>query len=124
MFVEVESNPNCEQSICARFKEAGPARSVVQIKVFERKPEGEWCWVTGWGDDIDQPCCPAQAQLVEDSGAGLSYLIFGGLGGIRLKPISVVEEWNITSAEQWGEPYLLLADARDIRYAESDSTDR
>src|SRR5690242_1599315 len=103
MFVEVESNSNCEQSICARFKEAGPARPVVQIKVFDRKPQGEWCWVTAWSDDVDQPRCAAEAQLVEDSGAGLSYLIFGGLGGIRLKPISIAEEWNSTSPNQWGE---------------------
>ena len=118
MFIEVESNPNCEQSLCARFKEIGPARRVLQIKSFERHPQGEWCWVTGWSDDAEQPCCPAQAQRVEDSGAGLSYLIFGGLGGIRLKPVSVTEDWDLQSANQWGEPYLLLADSRDIRYEE------
>lgn len=118
MVVEVEPNRNCEQSVCARFKEAGPARRAMQVKSFERRSEGEWCWVTGWTDDPEQPCCPAHAQRVEDSGAGLAYMVFGGIGGIRLKPVSLAEDWNLNSANQWGEPYLLLADAKDIRYGD------
>ena len=116
MVVEVESNLNCEQSVCARFKEAGPIRQAIQVKTFERRSEGEWCWVTGWTDDPERPCCPAQAQRVEDSGSGLAYLIFGGIGGIRLKPVKLSEDWNLDSPNQWGEPYLLLADTKDIRY--------
>ena len=116
MVVEVEPNPNCEQSVYARFKEAGPARRAVQVKSFERKSEGEWCWVTGWTDDPAYPCCPAQAQRVEDSGAGLAYMVFGGIYGVRLKPVSLSEDWDLNSTNQWGEPYLLLADPNDIRY--------
>ena len=118
MVVEVESNPNCESSLYARFKESGPARRVEQIKTFERRPEGEWCWVTGWTDDPDKPRCAASVQLVEDSGAGLTYLVFGGLWGIRLKPVSLDEDWNLESRNQWGEPYLAVADQRDLHYAE------
>ncbi|MER3423170.1 MAG: hypothetical protein C4293_08020 [Nitrospiraceae bacterium] len=116
MFIEVESNPNCEQSFFARFKEAGPARRVIQVKSFERNPQGEWCWVTGWTDDTEQPCCPAYAQTVEDSGAGFTHLVFGGVWGIRLKPVSLDERWDLESRNQWGEPYLSLADAKDIIY--------
>jgi hypothetical protein len=116
MLVEVDSNLNCEQSVCARFKDAGPARRVAQVKSYERKSEGEWCWVTGWTDDPEQPCCPAHAQRVEDSGSGLASLVFGGIGGIRLKPVSLSEDWDVNSPNQWGEPYLLLADAKDIKY--------
>jgi hypothetical protein len=119
MVVEVEPNPNCEQSVYARFKEAGPVRRAVQVKSFERKSEGEWCWVTGWTDNPAHPCCPAQAQRVEDSGAGLAYMVFGGIYGIRLKPVSLSEDWDLNSTDQWGEPYLLLADHKDIRYEES-----
>ncbi len=68
MVVEVESNPNCESSLYARFKESGPARRVVKVRTFERRSEGEWCWVTGWTDSPDNPRCAAHAQLVEDSG--------------------------------------------------------
>ena len=118
MVVEVESNPNCESSLYARFKESGPARRVEKVRTFERRAEGEWCWVTGWTDDPNKPRCQAQAQLVEDSGSGLTYLVFGGLWGIRLKPVALDEEWNLESRNQWGEPYLALADGRDIKYAE------
>jgi hypothetical protein len=118
MVVEVESNPNCESSLYARFKESGPARRVDKIRIFERRPEGEWCWVTGWTDDPDRPRCAAYAQLVEDSGSGLTYVVFGGLWGIRLKAVAADEDWNLESRHQWGEPYLALADQRDIHYAE------
>jgi hypothetical protein len=118
MVVEVESNPNCESSLYARFRESGPARRVDKIRVFERRPEGEWCWVTGWTDDPDHPRCAAFAQPVEDSGAGLTHVVFGGLWGIRLKPVALDEDWNLESRHQWGEPYLALADRRDIQYAE------
>jgi hypothetical protein len=116
MLLEVESNPNCEQSLFARFKEVGPARRVLQVKAYERNLQGEWCWVTGWTDDANQPCCPAFGQMVEDSGAGLTYLVYGGIWGIRLKPVSLREDWNLESTNQWGEPYLCLADAKDIVY--------
>lgn len=118
MVIEVESNPNCEQSLYARFKEAGPARKVLKIRTFDRKPEGEWCWVTGWTDNPDHPRCAAYAQPVEDSGAGLVYVVFGGIGGIRLKPVGLDEEWSLESARQWGEPYLALADANDLIFEE------
>jgi len=120
MFIEVESNPNCESSLFARFKEVEAARRVVQIKSFERRAEGEWCWVTGWSDDPGQACCPAYVQRVEDSGAGLTHLIFGGIWGIRLKPVALAEDWSLESKNQWGEPYLSLADARDIKYADEE----
>lgn len=118
MVVEVESNPNCESSLYARFRESGPARRVVKVRTFERRSEGEWCWVTGWTDNPDNPRCAAHAQLVEDSGAGLTYLVFGGLWGIRLKPVVLDEDWSLESRGQWGEPYLALADQHDIQYAE------
>ncbi len=118
MFVEVESNPNCEQSVFARFKEAGPAKRVTQVRSYEQNAQGEWCWVTGWTDDPEHPLCPASAQLVEDSGAGLAYLVFGGIWGIRMKPVALAEEWSLRSSRQWGEPYLSLADAKDLRFDE------
>jgi hypothetical protein len=37
MIVEVESNDNCEASVFARFKEAGPARPVAQDYRLERR---------------------------------------------------------------------------------------
>ena len=48
MIVEVEANDNCEASLFARFKEAGPPRQVHQVRLYDRNPSGEWYWVTGW----------------------------------------------------------------------------
>lgn len=118
MIVEVESNDNCETSFFARFKEAGPARPVIQVRLYERNPAGEWYRVTGWSENVEAPACPAYAQLVEDSGAGLAYLVYGGLHGLRFKPLDLDEPWSLTSARQWGEAYLSLSSERDIRYAD------
>jgi hypothetical protein len=118
LIVEVESNENCEASFFARFKEVGPARLVLQVRLYDRNPSGEWYWVTGWSENETTPACPATAQLVEDSGAGLAYLIYGGLYGLRFKPIQPDEPWSLTNPNQWGEAYLSLASDRDLRYAE------
>ena len=118
MIVEVESNDNCEASFFARFKEAGPARSVLQVRLYDRNPAGEWYWVTGWSDNGQTPMCPAYAQLVEDSGSGLAHLVYGGLYGLRFKPMNPDEPWSLTNSRQWGEAYLSLASDRDLRYAD------
>jgi len=116
MFLEVESSENCELSLFLRFKEVGPPKPVVQVKSYERDRKGEWCDVVAYSDDPERPWPTAMAQPVEDSGAGLAILIFGSVGGIRLKPVSCEEDWNLESRDQWGETHLLLADTRDLRY--------
>ena len=118
MIVEVESNENCESSFFARFKEAGPARPVTQVRLYERNPAGEWYWVTGWSDNAETPACQAYAQLIEDSGSGLAHLVYGKIYGLRFKPIAIDEPWNLESPNQWGEAYLSLSSERDLRYAE------
>jgi hypothetical protein len=119
MFVEVESNPNCENSVFLRFKEVAPAQPVSHVKIYERTSRGEWCAVTGWCDDPEQAVCSAYAQKVEDSGAGVTLLVFGGNYGVRLKPENCQDDWELDHPEQWGEAYLSLSDERDIRYEQS-----
>ena len=116
MFVEVESNSNCEASVFLRFKEIAPPKPITHIKIYDRVPRGEWCMVTGWCDDSEQPMCEVFAQNVEDSGAGTATLVFGGNYGIRLQSEENAEPWNLKSAKQWGESYLLLSGDGDIRY--------
>ena len=118
MIVEVESNENCEGSVFARFKEASPARPVLQVRLYDREPAGMWYWVTGWGDNETAPACQAYARLVEDSGSGLAYLVYGGIFGLRFRPTDIEEGWDLASRHQWGEPYLSLAGERDLRYAD------
>jgi hypothetical protein len=117
MIVEVEPNPNCEDGCFARFKEIGPPRPVMQVRLYDRNPAGEWYWVTGWREDPLSPSCPAYVRLVEDSGAGIAHIVYGGLYGLRFKSAGSDEPWTLESAAQWGEPYLSLADAADLRYA-------
>ena len=118
MIVEVESNDNCDASVFARFKEIGPARPVLQVKLYDRNSAGEWYWLTGWSDNAQTPTCQAYAQLVEDSGSGLTRLVYGGIYGLRFKPIDIEEAWSLDSLHQWGESYLSLASERDLRYAD------
>jgi hypothetical protein len=118
VIVEVESNENCEGSVFARFKEIGPARLILQIRLYDRNPAGEWYWVTGWSDDAQTPACPAYAQLVEDSGAGLTHLVYGGAYGLRFRPLDIDGRWSLENPHQWGETYLSLASDRDLRYAD------
>ena len=66
MIVEVESSENCIDGVFARFKEAGPARPVIQVRLYDRNPAGEWYWVTGWTDNSEAPLCPAYGQLAVD----------------------------------------------------------
>lgn len=118
MIVEVESNENCEAGVFARFKEIGPARPVLQVRLYDRNPAGEWYWVTGWSDNKQTPASSACAQLVEDSGAGLTHLVYGGLHGLRFKPLDSKESWSLDSPHQWGDAYLSLASDRDLRYGD------
>jgi hypothetical protein len=45
------------------------------------------------------------------------YLVRGGIWGVRLKAAADDSQWDLKDSRQWGEPYLLLADARDICFA-------
>jgi hypothetical protein len=121
VYVEVDSNPNCEGSVFLRFREQGTAKPVFQVRIYDRISTGEWCSVTGINGESPEELCQAWAQTVEDSGAGIVYLVWGGRWGLRLKPVASHEEWRLDEAGQWGEPYLLLADLRDIRFAEDTS---
>ncbi len=120
MFVEVEHNPNFEGSYFVRFKEVGPARQLTHVKSYERSSRGEWCEVTGWCDDEEEPLCPVYAQKVEDSGAGATYVVFGGNWGIRMRPEGQARAWSLYDDEQWGEGYLSIGEERDLRFLSAD----
>ena len=118
MIVEVESNENCQASFFARFKEIAAARPVAQVRLYDHNPAGAWYWVTGWSDNAATPACQAYVQLVEDSGSGLAHVVYGGLYGLRFKPIQVDEPWSLNSLHQWGDTHLSLASERDLRYGD------
>lgn len=118
MIIEVEANPNCEQGFFGRFKELTQPRPICRIKLYDRRSEGEWCEVTGWCDDSEQPSCTAWTCPVEDSGSGRTHLVYGGIFGVRFKPVGVEEPWSLDSPNQWGEPYVAVADESDLAVTE------
>ena len=76
-------------------------------RVFTADPLGNdcWCEVTGWSEFGQSP---AFAAMAEDSGDGVVLLVYGADDGIRLKRVECQENWRLTSANQWGEPCLML----------------
>src|SRR5437879_6174307 len=104
MYVEVESNPNCGNSVFLRFRELGPARPVGQARVYDRVSTGEWCWVTGWQDDASAPRCPAGAQPGKAPGVGVVILGRGGNGGTRMNRLGRNRPGGLESLRQWAKP--------------------
>ncbi len=109
---EIEENPNCRPSDMMRYREIGPPKKVVQIRLYHEVPEGKLYWVTGWNDQ-GEATPPASVQPVEDSGSGVAYLLQGGNCGLRFKPADRNGPWSLTDPSQWGEPFLLLGDPQD-----------
>jgi hypothetical protein len=97
--VFVDPNPNAPEGCGLRFKATGPSRVVARVRL-----DGRWCRVAGWSGAGE---CPAQAAVVEDSGAGSAVLIHGGELGLRLFP---------DEGEPFGESHLLL-DASAVEWS-------
>lgn len=111
---EIEENPNCRSADMMRFREAGPAKRVVQVRLYHEDPEGRWYQVTGWNNREEDPTADAFIQPVEDSGSGVAYLLYGaGDSGLRFKT-DPAAPWRLADAGQWGEPFLLLGEIRDV----------
>lgn len=114
VYIEVEANPNCPAVDPMRYRELGPPSRVARVRIFDRRDDGEWCLVTGVGPSPDTRWGPAYVRKVEDSGAGVAYLVYGGSWGLRLCPTEREAPWSLDAPDQWGEPYLLLTDAADV----------
>ena len=106
MFLEVEPNPNVDQSVGLVYKDVSSPREVYCIKYFVHEEEKP-VLVTGW-DGEKGMACPAYACRVEESGDGMATLIFGGSGGIRMKELEDEEEWDCRKPGQWGETHLSI----------------
>lgn len=106
VFIEVEKNPNCEEYPQMVYAELEPAKEVRRVRI-ERNGQVIDCWITGVEEG--GAFSAAKSQEVTDSGAGSSYLISGGLWGLRLqKENPESNPWDLNNSQQWGEPYLLL----------------
>ena len=119
--VEIPQNPNCEPVDLRVFHDVGAARAVRQVHLEQTPGRPAWYEVTGW--TLARTACPALARKVDDSGEGLAVLVTGGDAGVRLRPAGRIGTWGLEEVEQWGAPFLLLAnDANAITYKEASDT--
>jgi len=116
VFLQIEENPNCGAMDGQVFQPRSIPQPVVQVRSTRH---GVVDWFDIAGLEADAEVCPAMACLIDDSGDGACYLVFGGAWGLRFRPTSG-EPWNIEDLSQWGEPYLLLpGDGSDLRFRQS-----
>src|SRR5213592_1254034 len=97
----IEPNPNCPDGCSQRFQAVGESRTVRRIRYSPGTGALVDCLVEGVSS-ADGGSCPARAVSVEDSGAGVVTLVYGGDWGIRLAPRD--------GTTPFGEPYLLVSD--------------
>lgn len=117
MQIEVQQNPNCGASEQFVFCELEPSRFVNGIRVEERGKE-MICDVVGVEEGGGWS--PGRAAKITDSGAGYAYVIYGGAWGIRLRPETYAHEsWDLNNKHQWGEPFKIYGDEKDIVYADA-----
>ena len=112
--VEVEENDNSYGVPLRVFSANGEPYRVGQVKMDTAAGVGVLHWITGWSSEAGGTPCPAFCVAVEDSGAALSYLVYGGDWGLRFKPVALDEDWRTDSSDQFGEPCLLLGEESDI----------
>ena len=108
--IEVEDNANTYGLPMRRFSTKGEQRLVAQIKMDTVRGRDILHWVVGWSSEAAGTACAAYSVPVEDSGAALSYLVYGGDWGLRFKPVGLEEAWSLASPYQFGEPCLLLGE--------------
>ena len=115
--IEIPTNPNCEAVELRVFHDLEPGRPVHQIRLEQEPGRSEWYDVVGWS--LQNAPVPAMAQKVDDSGEGVAFLVHGGEAGLRLRPAGLAEPWQLAKPAQWGLPFIITADAGDLRFAAS-----
>jgi hypothetical protein len=97
----IEPNPNCPEGCSQRFQAVGEPRMVRRIRYSPGTGASVECVVEG-ALGPHGGAGPARAVSVEDSGAGVVTLVYGGDWGLRLRPCA--------GGPPIGEPYLLVDD--------------
>ena len=114
MEIEINENPNCDILDLMIFNELEDARPIAGLRVSS--PDGDIeCDVVGIGENAT--IVDARAQKINDSGAGVAYLIFGGAWGLRFrKKEDANEPWDLSNANQWGDTHRIYGSEEDIFY--------
>ena len=105
MYIDVEAKDNTNKSFSMLYRDVSASREVYCVK-YELNGEDSPVRVKGWDNETNSPC-PAYACHVEESGDGTALLIYGGSGGIRMKPLEDETEWKIGVITQKGETHLV-----------------
>jgi hypothetical protein len=114
VFLQIDENPNCANLDGQVFQPRSVPQAIVQVR-STRNGTVDWYDVAGL--EADDEVCPAMACLIDDSGDGACYLVFGGAWGLRFRAAQSPNPWDIEDGDQWGEPYLLLpGDGSDLRF--------
>ena len=110
MLVElnIEKNQNVNEAEDRTFMGKGKSR-IIEKTIFypDNKEEASFeVHIVGWenGHEI-----PAKALLVEDSGDGDAWLIYGGNEGIRLRKsvdFNITQKFSLEEPKEWGEKFL------------------
>ena len=113
IFIDVEEGENCPYSLQLVFSGLDEPRTVRQVRLYHESADGLLYDVVAWDND-DSEASEAFGVPVEDSGEGRAYLIYGGNGGIRLRPASGDSRWDLSAPDQWGRSHMLLSNPNDI----------
>ena len=105
MYVDVEANENIHESFSMLYRDVSKSREVYCIK-YNIEGEESPVQVIGWVKET-QSTCAAYACQVEESGDGVAILIYGGTGGIRIKPLEDETEWELGAPKQKGATHLV-----------------
>lgn len=105
MYIDVEANGNMEKNFSMLFRDVSTSREVYCIK-YQMNGEDAPVQVKGWDNETNSPCA-AYACKVEESEDGMALLIYGGSGGIRMKPLEDPSEWKLGTPNQNGETHLV-----------------
>ena len=105
MYIDVEAKDNTNKNFSMLYRDISPSREVYCIK-YQINDEDLPVQVKGWDNETNSPCT-AYACQVEESGDGVALLIYGGSGGIRIKPLEDKTEWNLGEQTQRGETHLV-----------------
>jgi hypothetical protein len=107
VFIQIEENPNCPAWDGQVFQPRTLPREITHVRC-DRGGNVVWCGINGL--DEGEKRVPAMACIVDDSGDGSCYLVFGGEWGLRLNDDS--------DGSVWGVPFMLLpGNGTDLRFA-------
>ena len=114
IYVEVEENENCEYMPLQVFEARDKPVLVKKVWLLEPGRKQEIFDVTGWSSDNGGIPCSAMYAPVSDSGQAEAYIIIGGDWGVRMRPSTNRQDWDLDNPCQCGEPFLWLAEKEDV----------